>query len=174
MTLVVGTTSKCSDDLVSHVVELPKFRPVSDNPGELDPLEKWLYFLRHAEHLDATDLCTRLVDEEFEEAAGVLEMMSQSPEDRQFYEARLKFLHDAEARLIAAREEGREEGRAEGREEGLAEGVEIGRLAGKIQVLQERLGDPVTTTPELLASSRDTLSQQLTDLHTRLRSQDGA
>ena len=33
-------------------------------------------------------------------------MISQSPEERQFYEARLKFLHDAEARLIAAREEG--------------------------------------------------------------------
>jgi len=41
-------------------------------------------------------------------------MISKSPEDRQFYEARMKFLHDAEARLLAARAEGRLEGREEG------------------------------------------------------------
>lgn len=85
-------------------------------------------------------------------------MISQSPEERQFYEARLKFLHDEEARLIAARAEGH------------AEGVESGQLAGKIQVLQELLGDPVTSLPELSATSNDTLSQLLSKLQERLRS----
>ena len=151
-----------SDNLIFHMLELPKFRPVSDNIGNLNPLEKWLYFLRHAEHLDATELCTRLVDAEFEEATGVLKMISQSPEDRQFYEARLKFLHDEQARLIAARAEGH------------AEGVERGQLAGKIQVLQELLGDPVTSVSDLLASPPETLSQQFATLQERLRSSDGA
>ena len=62
-------------------------------------------------YLEADELAEQLVDAEFREAAGVLEMISQSPEDRQFYEARMKFLHDEEARLIAARTEGEAKGR---------------------------------------------------------------
>jgi hypothetical protein len=56
----------------------------------------------------------------------MVEMIARPPEDRQFYEARLKFLHDAEARLIAARAEGREQGR------------EQGTTIGKIQLLQRQ------------------------------------
>jgi len=84
-----------SGDLVFHTLELPKYEIRSDNLEGLPRLEKWLYFLRHAEHWEAEDLATRLVEAEFREAAGVLEMISQSPEELQFYEARLKFLHDA-------------------------------------------------------------------------------
>ena len=48
-------------------------------------------------------------------------MISQTPEDRQFYEARTKFLLHEEARLMHARLEGREEGRVEGVGEARAE-----------------------------------------------------
>lgn len=78
-------------------------------------------------------------------------MISQSPEDRQFYEARMKFLHDAEARLIAARIEGEAKGEAKGREEGREEGVAKGRVVGKIQMLQEILSESVTSESELIA-----------------------
>ena len=120
----------------------------------LAPLEKWLYFLKHAEELEAEQLAKQLVDDEFREAAGVLEMISKSPEDRQFYEARMKFLHDEEARLIAAREEGREEG----------------SLAGKIQLLQQLLGDEEIGTDELVQRGSDELSKLLSELQSRLRS----
>ncbi len=109
-----------------------------DNIGELPPLERWLYFLQHAEELEADELSRLLVEAEYNEGVEVLEMISRSPEDRQFYEARLKFLHDEEARLIAARAEGKAEGKAEGREEGA--------LAGKIQLLQQLLGDQEQST----------------------------
>src|SRR3990167_6665177 len=105
-------------------------------------LEKWLCFLKQAEHLEAEQLAERLVDDADREAAGVLEMISKSPADRQFCEARLKFLHDEQARLIAAREEGRAEGRAEGREEGT--------VVGKIRPLQQLLGDEEASTSDLL------------------------
>lgn len=146
-----------SEDLVFHTLELPKYESASNNVGELGPLEKWVYFLKHAEGLEAEELAARLVDNEFREAAGVLEMISKSPEDRQFYEARMKFLHDEEARLIAAREEGREEGATHG------------TLIGKIQILQEILGGSVAGTPELLQRSSDELSELLSELQERLR-----
>ncbi|HUG70159.1 MAG TPA: hypothetical protein VMM76_20590, partial [Pirellulaceae bacterium] len=92
----------------------------------------------------------QLVDDEFREAAGVLEMISKSPEDRQFYEARMKFLHDEEARLIAAREEG--------------------SLVGKIQLLQQLLGDEESGTDELVQRGAGELSKLLSELQSRLRS----
>lgn len=50
-----------------------------------------------------------MVEAEYNQAVEVPEMMSRSPVDRQFDEARLKFLHDQEARLMAARAEGKAE-----------------------------------------------------------------
>jgi len=41
-------------------------------------------------------------------------MISRTPEEREFYESRLKFLRDEEARILFARSEGREEGLQEG------------------------------------------------------------
>ena len=147
-----------SDDLQFHLLELPKFDPPSDNVGNLSPLERWLYFLRHAEDLEADELSRLLVEAEYNEAVEVLEMISRSPEDRQFYEARLKFLHDEEARLIAARAEGK------------AEGLEAGALVGKIQLLQQLLGDQEQATAELLELGEDALSSMLETLQQRLRS----
>ena len=114
---------------------------------------------------DAVDRRYNIEMQIFEEAAGVLEMISQSPEDRHFYEARMKFLHDEEARLIAAREEGRVEGREEGREEGMARGT----LIGKIQTLEEIVGDSVTSTNDLQRHDSDQLVSLLAELQSRLR-----
>ena len=88
-------------------------------------------------------------------------MISKTPEDYQYYEDRLKFLRDEEAKLADAKEEGRQEG--------LEEGGEVGILAGKIQLLQELLGEPVTRKGELLAMSFDVLATQLANFQQRLR-----
>lgn len=88
-------------------------------------------------------------------------MISQSPEDRQFYEARLKFLHDEEGRLMAAEARGV----AKGREEGLARGT----LIGKIQALEEMVGSAVTSVADLQARNADELSALLSTLQERLR-----
>lgn len=62
----------------------------------------------------------------------------------------MKFLHDAEACLIAARSEGIEVGIEEGREQGL--------LVGKVQALQQILGHGETALQELLQRDCDGLS----------------
>ena len=147
-----------SNDLVFHTLELPKFQPTSDNVQGLPRLEKWLYFLKHAERLEADELAALLRDDEYREATGVLEMISKTPDDRQFYDARMKFLHDQEARLMVARHEGREEGR----EEGL--------LIGKIQLLQQLLGEQPSIFDDLLQSGSDALAAMLSQLQHRLNS----
>ena len=156
-----------TNDLVFHTLELPKYVVPGDNElRDLPKLEQWFCFLKLAAHRDIHELAQLLGDEVFEEAAGVLEMIFQSPEARQFYEARLRYLHDEEARLIAAREEGREEGRAEGMETGTAKGS----LAGKIQLLQQLNGVEEMSLEALLQRGDDELSKMLAELQERLRS----
>lgn len=64
-------------------------------------------------------------------------------------------------------------GRAEGREEGLAEGMEAGlergTIAGKIQLLQELLGEEVTTTDQFRDLDGIALQKLLVELQQRLR-----
>lgn len=168
-----------TDDLVLHTLELPKYPVPGDNRlCGLSSLEQWFCFLKLAAYRDVDELARLLGDEIFAEAAGVLEMISQTPEDRQFYEARLRYLQNEEARLNAAIEAARQEGIEKGIEKGMEEGMEKGReegavqgaLIGKIQLLQELVGDSVSGTSELLPRGWDELSQLLGDLQQRLRS----
>jgi predicted transposase/invertase (TIGR01784 family) len=145
-----------TDNFEFHIFELPKFQPTSDNIGELPANEKWLYLLTHAVDVEPDILAEQLGEPAYREAIGVLEMISKSPEDLQYYEDRLKFLRDERGKLDAAREEGREEGRQEG------------KLAGMVQTLQEILGDQVSTDEVLLASSVAVLTTQLQLLRDRL------
>jgi len=65
-----------------------------------------------------------------------------------------------------AHKEGLEEGREKGREEGREEGV----LAGKIQILQQMLDQPVASTNELLAEPLEALERKIEGLMKELRS----
>ncbi|MCC6510106.1 MAG: PD-(D/E)XK nuclease family transposase, partial [Pirellulaceae bacterium] len=77
-----------TDDFEFHIIELPKFRPESDNISELPPDQKWLYLFTHAAELEPDQLSNLLGDQPYREAIGVLEMISKSPEDYQYYEDR--------------------------------------------------------------------------------------
>ncbi|MEM9826614.1 MAG: Rpn family recombination-promoting nuclease/putative transposase [Planctomycetota bacterium] len=162
-----------SDALEFHTLELAKFRVSSDNPKYWSAVEKWLYFLLHAEQMEADELASRLAEPAYEEAIGVLSMISRSPEERQFYEARQKFLQDERARILFARQEGLREGRQEGRQEGLQEGrqegLEEGKLIGKVQMLEEMLGNPSADSSDLARLGRAALTTRLADLQTQLR-----
>ncbi len=60
-------------------------------------------------------------------------------------------------------------GLTEARNEGLRLGVEQGKLAGKIQTLQELLGDSVSTDSQLISLEPSVLTKMLVDLQTRIR-----
>ena len=135
-------------------------------PGEPQWLFEfeWLHLFKEAVNFEPEVLMEQLVEPEFCEAIGVLEMISKSPEDLQYYEDRLKFLRDEAAKLDDAREEGREEGV----QIGVSKGVQLGKLATKIQTLQELLGDDVSLDDELLAQSIEVLNSRLALLQARL------
>ncbi len=84
-------------------------------------------------------------------------MISRTPEKRQLYEARIKFLHDEEARMIAARMAGREEG------------IKKGELLGQFKVYQQLLGLSETPAWELQRLSPAELTHLITDLQQQLR-----
>ena len=150
-----------TDEIVFHTLELPKFNRSKSEISGCSAIEKWLYFLKYAEQTNAKDLVQHLVDPEFEEAVGVLTMISKSPEDRQFYEDRMKFLMDQEGLMIAARMEGMELGIEKGREEG--------KLLGQLKVYQQLLGQPETSSTELQQLSLSELANIIADLQQQLR-----
>ena len=143
-----------TNDFEFHILELPKFAPSSD----------------------ADRLSSLLSEPPFDEALGVLAMISKNPDDLQFYEARLKFLRDEEAKLEAAMQEGMEKGIEKGIEKGMERGIEKGMekglLAGKVQTLQELLGEAEASNQDLLRLSLDELSALVQSLQSRLRGRD--
>ena len=77
-------------------------------------IEKSSSVLLNAENRTRDEIRGLSPEIEFRAAAGVLNMISRSPAQRQLYEARLKFQRDEAARLEAAFNQGLEEGRAWG------------------------------------------------------------
>jgi predicted transposase/invertase (TIGR01784 family) len=146
-----------SDHLQVHLLELPKYNPVNDSLVGATPLEKWLYFFRFAADLSLDDIEQRLSDSIFQEAAGVLEMISQTPRERELYEARVKLERDEAARLLGAREEGLEEGKR------------IGKLVGVIQMLQQLLAIEVSPSADLDVQPEKDLALLVETLQSSLR-----
>ena len=140
-------------------MQLNNLRVTAENVYHASAAERWAYFLRNAEKLTPEEIRRLFPDEEIAEAAGVLEMISQTPEQLMFYNARLKFQRDEEARLIQARLEGEARGRQEGRQEGV--------IVGRVLLLQQLLGIRQSTVDDF--SGYDVA--QLTELEAELQRQ---
>jgi predicted transposase YdaD len=82
-----------------------------------------------------------------------------------FYNARLKFQRDEEARVLKAREDGLREGEARGRQEGRQEGVFVGRIL----LLQQLLGIPESVLEELSQQNASELANLEVELQRQLR-----
>jgi len=104
------------------------------------PLDRWLYFLRHAENLDTAALPGTLDVPEIHRALGDLQMMTQSELERERYESRLKLQRDIYTALKEARDEGEEKGRQEERRDGRIE---------RIHFLQRLLRQGLTPVDQL-------------------------
>jgi len=176
-----------------HTVELGKYNVREDRLGEASELEKWVFFLLHASEYEADRLRELLPGEGFERAISALEAIAGRTEDLEMYNQREKAERDYRWAIESARREGIEKGReegvqiglekgreegvqiglAKGREEGRREGREEGReegvLVGKIQVLQQLLGEAQTPAEELLKRPLDELNSLLSQLQERLR-----
>ncbi|MEM7561297.1 MAG: hypothetical protein AAF394_19400 [Planctomycetota bacterium] len=118
--------------------------------------EKWLYLFKRAANTEPEELSDLLGDPAFREAIGVLEMISESPDDYQYYEDRLKFLRDEAGKLRAAKQEGREEGAIEA-------------TAATVRLLESLLEIHQTAASELISHSLESLQAKVEELQERLR-----
>ena len=123
--------------------------------------ERWAYFLQNADKLTPAEIRRLFPDQEFSEAAGVLEMISKTPEQLLAYNARLKFQRDEAARMEQAALDGEARGEARGREIG----VEIGRIS----LLQELLGQRTWSAEEFAACDATQLNAMADQLQQQLR-----
>jgi predicted transposase/invertase (TIGR01784 family) len=173
----MSTSRALTDDLQIHLLQLNHLQVTADTVYYATPAERWAYFLQNADKLTPVDIRRLFPDQEFSEAAGVLEMISKTPEQLMAYNARLKFQRDEAARIEQAALEGEARGEARGREIGVeigeARGVEIGetrgRQIGRISLLQELLGQRIWTAEEFAASDASQLSAMADQLQQQLR-----
>jgi len=152
-----STNLALTDDLQIHLLQLNHLQVTAENVYSASPAERWAYFLKNAEKLTPGEIRRMFPDQEFSEAAGVLEMISRTPEQLMAYNARLKFQRDEVARILQARLEGRQEGE------------EIGEARGRIVVLQELLGQRVWRAEEFSACDAAQLNALADQLQQQLR-----
>ena len=159
-----------TDDLQVHLLQLSNLVVTAQNVSMASPIEKWAYFLLNAETMTLDEVRRLFPEIEFSEAAGVLDMISKNPEQRQLYEARLKFQRDEAARLEGAINEGVKQGDAQGHARGLQEGIEKGQLLGQIKLLQDLLSISQPSPENLSAYTDIQLDTLVEDLKRQLRS----
>lgn len=144
----------------------------------------------NADTLSVEDIPRLFPDPEFVEAAKVLHMIAQTPEQLMLYNARLKAQRDESGRILQAKLEGEQAAQAkleaireklEAAEAGIAaaeaataeaqaRGIAIGELRGQITLLQRLLKQPVWTDTEFATCDEALLSRTLSELQDRLTS----
>jgi predicted transposase/invertase (TIGR01784 family) len=159
---------RLTDALSMHLFELPKFdRPATELSNEL---ERWLYFLRHAEQLDPAQLPATLQVPPITHALEELTVLTHDELERERYEARRKKLldetsarHEYQRGLQRAHEQALEQGREQGLEQGLLKGRMEG-LISRIHFSQRLLSQPLTPVEQLQNESVDELQHKADDL----------
>jgi predicted transposase/invertase (TIGR01784 family) len=162
-----------------HTLELPKFTKACDNQELLEPLEEWMDFFCNAKGSTPDALRKRLNSPVFSEAIGVLEMISKTPDQRRYYDARMKWERD-EATRVAMIEKSKaemekakvetEKAMAE-TERAMAE-TEKAVLEGKaaqIHLLQGLLDEPATSAEVLHYMSLSALDELIVGLQRKVR-----
>jgi len=170
--LLDATGKLClTDDLVVHLIELPKFRRTL---AELrTPLDFWLYFFKNGVELDADALPDALNRPDQQKAMGVLKMLAQNDVERELYEGRLKAKRDMQTletlrdqwQRQAVESEQRYEAANREREaanrEREAANRELKRELGeRIRLCQRLLRRPAHQVDELLGRSVEELREQ--------------
>ncbi|MFN5536932.1 MAG: Rpn family recombination-promoting nuclease/putative transposase [Planctomyces sp.] len=123
-----------TDDLQIHFLQLKYLQVTAETLYNATDVERWCWFLSHADKLTTEQISQLLPEQEFSEAAGVLEMIARTPSQLLEYNARLKAHRDEEAKILHAQQQGIERGieigEAKGIEIGEARGIEIGEARG--------------------------------------------
>jgi predicted transposase/invertase (TIGR01784 family) len=152
-----------TDCLEIHTLELPKYVRRSDNQEVLDPLDQWMDFFSTAKGSMPGALKKRLPSPIFGEAIGVLEMISKTPEQRRYYDARMKWERDENTRIALAKAE-MEKLKAE-TEKAVADGK-----IGQVHLLQGLLAESTSDVGMLRTMTLGELDKLIESLNAKVRS----
>ncbi len=159
-----------------HTLELERYNLGESDLAVATPLDRWLYWLLHAQEYEPTDLARLLPDTAIRQATQTITRIAEVTEDKAMYDAREKTIRDRQWALNATREEGRLEGLALGELKGKIEGKIEGKIQGKIEgeirlirMLQEILDIPPTAEAELSRQSLEELQAISNSLKSNLR-----
>jgi predicted transposase/invertase (TIGR01784 family) len=140
--------SKSKEELIDHLeihfIELEKYN--KDLSEMQTALDRWTEFLKRAHEYNKDWIPAQLAEvKSIEKAIRVLDAMYLNEDERELYEARLKWLRDEEMALKKAEEKGREEGRREEKKEMvnnlLKLGVEIDKIVEASGLSKEEIED---------------------------------
>ncbi len=138
-------------DLEFHILELPKFTKTAEELA--NDLDIWLYFLRHAETMDTEALPPAIGGQPILlQAVKELQMLAQTAEEREGYEARRKAQMDHSFGLRSAR----------------LEGEARGENIGIIHLCERLLHRPETPAQDLAAMSLDNLTRLAEELQAQV------
>ena len=155
-----------TNQLDIHLIELPKFRRRLDELGE--PLDQWLYFLRHAKGLDPDALPSSLNRQPIHQAVKELKMLTENEIFRQRYEAREKAYRDA---IWAERDQRRRDEELRARDEELrARGEELRAREEELRARGEEFrarGEEFRTREEKLRAREEKLRARDEEVQTR-------
>lgn len=160
-----------TEDLALRILELPKFTRSVEQLTE--PLDVWLYFLRHGAQLDHGALPEALNLPGIRRALEDLTVLTQDQLERERYESRLKAQRDERSRLLYAEDEGMARGMARGLEQGLEQGREEGRteiLVRHIHFCQRLLKHPLTPAEQLREMPVEEMERFATQLESQVPS----
>jgi predicted transposase/invertase (TIGR01784 family) len=157
------------DTLEIHTLVLGWYNLQESELETASLLDRWLYWLLHADQYDAQTLGSLFSQPEFQKATDSIDRIAKRTEDKAMYDTREKAIRDQQWILNAARREGLEAGELKGRKEGREEGREEGELFGKIRMLQSLLSLSQSTDEELQPKSRTELETIATELQEQLR-----
>ena len=135
-----------------HTLELGKYNRKESDLLNATPLECWLYWMVHAQEYESNELLSLFPENAFQQATHALETIKMKSTDLQRYHEREQALRDLGWQVRAARREG----------------IKIGTI-GKVQVLQELLGDQVASSTELESRTLEELERVSQELQQKLR-----
>ncbi|MBF0109204.1 MAG: Rpn family recombination-promoting nuclease/putative transposase [Magnetococcales bacterium] len=135
-------------DILYYFIELPKFEKTLDQCAGI--LEKWIYFIRHAESLDRVPEQLDLAP--FRHAFEKAMMANMTRDELELYDKAGIAITDARGRVALAWKEGQQEGRQEGLREG--------EIRSLLRLMERRFGPvPQWVPPTLNQADLETLEQ---------------
>lgn len=156
------------DSIEIHTVELSKYNGGPQGIRAASQIEQWCYWFKYADDHTPEELRELLPGLAFLRAIEELTSIQDITEEKEMYDSREKAILDLRSHLVEAREEGRQEGL----EQGLERGLEQGEAIGKIQLLQELLGEVIETRETLSVMELGELHNLVRNLQSKLRTRD--